>query len=39
MIYEAIFSVPIIKKAYKSYKMSFFEKVKFLVRGRVGVGR
>ncbi len=28
MIYEDIFSVPIIQKAYKSYRMSFFEKVK-----------
>ncbi len=31
------FSVPIIQKAYKSYRISFFEKVKctmFLVRGR-----
>ncbi len=36
MIYEDIFSVPIIQKAYKSYRMSFFEKVKmqFPVKGR-----
>ncbi len=28
VIYEDIFSVPIIQKAYKSYRVSFFEKVK-----------
>jgi len=28
VIYEDIFSVPVIQKAYKSYRMSFFEKVK-----------
>ncbi len=28
MIYEDIFSVPKIQKAYKSYRISFFEKVK-----------
>ncbi len=27
VIYEVIFSVPIIQKAYKSYRMSFFKKV------------
>ncbi len=46
VIYEDIFCVPIIQKAYKSYRMSFFEKVtftKFPVKGRfrcrVVVGR
>ncbi len=46
VIYEDIFSVPIIQKAYKSYRISFFEKVKctkFPVMGRfrcrVVVGR
>ncbi len=28
VIYENIFSVPIIQKAYKSYRMSFFAQVK-----------
>ncbi len=28
VIYEDIFTVPIIQKAYKSYRISFFEKVK-----------
>ncbi len=28
VIYEDKFSVPIIQKAYKSYRISFFEKVK-----------
>ncbi len=30
VIYEDIFSVPIIQKAYKWYRISFFEKVKML---------
>ncbi len=28
VIYEDIFSVPIIQNAYKSYRIFFFEKVK-----------
>ncbi len=36
MIYEDIFSVPIIHKAYKSYRISFFEKVR--MQGGVGLG-
>ncbi len=28
VIYEDIFIVPVFQKAYKSYRMSFFEKVK-----------
>ncbi len=35
MIYEDIFSVPIIQKAYKSYRIRFFEKVGV----GLGVGR
>ncbi len=44
-IYGDIFSVPIIKKAYKSNRISFFEKVKmqflksFLLGVGLGVGR
>ncbi len=46
MIYEDIFSVPIIQKAYKSYRMSFLVKVKMhkvssvrsMFRSRVVVG-
>ncbi len=30
VIYEDIFSFPIIQKAYKSYRISFFEKVNML---------
>ncbi len=44
VIYGDIFSVPIIKKAYKSNRISFFEKVKmqffksFLLGVGLGVG-
>ncbi len=37
MIYEEIINIPIFKKAYKSYRISFHEKVKctkFPIRGR-----
>ncbi len=47
MIYEEIFSVPIIQSAYKSYRVSFFggggvemqSPVKAKFRCRVGVGQ
>ncbi len=39
MICEDNVCVPIIQKAYKSYRVSFFEKVKCPVRCRVVVGR
>ncbi len=47
MIYEDIFSVPIIQNAYKSYRVSFFgggsrnaqSPVRAKFRCRVGVGQ
>ncbi len=44
MIYEDIFSVPIIQNAYKSYRVSFFREsrnapVRAKFRCRVGVGQ
>ncbi len=41
MIYEDIFSVPIIQNAYKSYRVSFLGEVEMPpspVRAKLGVG-